>query len=375
MLIEPALRAWKASGGSTARALDLCAAPGGKSTHLASLIDDDDLLVSNEVSSKRALVLKDNMERWGYLNTMVINHHPKDIQGKGLFDFIVVDAPCSGEGLFAEFPKAIEQWSPSYVEECSLRQNDILIEADRLLSEGGGLLYCTCTVNHQENRDVVNDLMVNKGYEVVDIDSLTSFGARPVHDNGGRLLGYQAFPHMTGSRAFFLCLLRKTTPVKSFLPKAKKPFFRKLKNLKERSEWVILGERQSMVTSDSGSQYVVRAGQAEWLVPFSNLHKVLSLGSQVYSANKKVPYHGLALATDLKLTIDTYDVDQEVVLDFLKGESLPALGLPGWKVLRFRDISLGFVKSISGRSNNYLPKVWRIPGSTTLDHLQGFQLK
>jgi 16S rRNA C967 or C1407 C5-methylase (RsmB/RsmF family) len=375
MLIEPAFKTWKASGGSTSRTLDLCAAPGGKSTHLASLLDDSDILVSNEVNSKRALVLKDNMERWGYLNTVVINHQPKDIQGKGLFDFIIVDAPCSGEGLFSEYPKAIDQWSESYVKECSLRQKNILDDADRLLSEGGGLLYCTCTVNHQENRMVVEDLVDQKGYEVVEVKSLPAFGARPVYNNKGVLRGYQALPHSIGSRAFFLSLLKKASPQKASLPKARQPFFKKHKEPGSIGEWIDLGADQTLVSSKKGDVFVVREDHVKWLIPFTNLHKVLLMGTPVHNDNAKMPHPGLALSADVTLKMDFHDATGEETLDFLKGHSLPPLGLPGWKVLRFQKISLGFAKSISGRSNNYFPKVWRIPGNTTLDHFKGFQLK
>src|ERR1044071_5586576 len=138
------------------RVLDLCAAPGGKSTHILSLISKDSLLVSNEVIRSRAKILKDNIVKWGYSNVVVTNNDPKDFQRlENHFDVIVVDAPCSGSGLFRREPEAIEEWSINNVQLCCQRQQRILADIIPALKGGGILIYSTCSYSPQEDEQIV----------------------------------------------------------------------------------------------------------------------------------------------------------------------------------------------------------------------------
>ena len=134
--------------------LDLCAAPGGKSTHLLSLMNKNSLLVSNEVIQSRAAILSENIQKWGHGNVIVTNNDPKDFQRlPGFFDVIVVDAPCSGEGLFRKDPNALKEWSEDVVALCSRRQRRILNDVWPTLKTGGLLIYSTCTYNADENEE------------------------------------------------------------------------------------------------------------------------------------------------------------------------------------------------------------------------------
>ena len=136
--------------------LDLCAAPGGKSTHLSSLISPDSLLVSNEIMPQRAFVLAENMIKWGDANTIVCNNKPKDFSfADSFFDVILADVPCSGEGMFRKEPKAIEDWSLNNVAMCAQRQKQIISDVWNTLKENGLLIYSTCTFNTQEDEDNV----------------------------------------------------------------------------------------------------------------------------------------------------------------------------------------------------------------------------
>src|SRR5687768_8055824 len=144
--------------------LDLCAAPGGKSTHLLSLMNQDSLLVSNEVIQSRAAILSENIQKWGYCNVAVTNNDPKDFQRlAGFFDVVVVDAPCSGEGLFRKDPTASKEWSEDAVALCSKRQQRILNDVWPALKTGGVLIYSTCTYNEMENEE--NLKMLRERYE------------------------------------------------------------------------------------------------------------------------------------------------------------------------------------------------------------------
>lgn len=145
------------------KVLDLCAAPGGKSTALASMLKDDGLLVANEISKSRAKDLRENLERWGATNVVVTNESPARLAKKlpNFFDKILVDAPCSGEGMFRKDPAAMQYWSPEYVLICQARQREILIEAMKMLKPGGEIVYSTCTYSPEEDEEIVAWLIEN----------------------------------------------------------------------------------------------------------------------------------------------------------------------------------------------------------------------
>lgn len=159
------------------RVLDLCAAPGGKSTLIASLLEEDSLLVSNEVIRTRASILEENMTRWGHMNTWVTSNDPRDLgKLKSYFDVIVVDAPCSGSGLFRKDQRALDEWSEGNVQLCSQRQQRILADIWPSLKQGGILVYATCSYSQQEDEDVID--------WVADTFGVDSLGVE-VNESGG----------------------------------------------------------------------------------------------------------------------------------------------------------------------------------------------
>ena len=185
--------------------MDLCAAPGGKSTLLASLLNDESLLVANEVIRNRVGVLKENLEKWGFPNYIVANQDAEEmIELEGFFDVVLVDAPCSGEGLFRKDPNAMNEWSENAVNLCSARQKRILQAAAMLVKNGGILLYSTCTYNEKENQQNVNWLTQHFDYQVVSLN-IPEYWNIEKRENG-----YQFFPHKVKGEGFFLSVLRKT---------------------------------------------------------------------------------------------------------------------------------------------------------------------
>lgn len=152
------------------RVLDLCAAPGGKSTRIASLLDSDSLLISNDVIRSRATILEENMTRWGHINTWVTSNDPRDLgKLKGYFDIIVVDAPCSGSGLWRKDEKALDEWSEANVQLCGERQQRILADVWPALRQDGILIYATCSYSPQEDEQIL-DWLANT-YEVASISA------------------------------------------------------------------------------------------------------------------------------------------------------------------------------------------------------------
>ena len=141
--------------------LDLCAAPGGKTTQIAALMQNRGLLVCNEINPKRAKILSRNIERMGVSHALVLNHHPSDLERHfaGAFDRILVDAPCSGEGMFRKEEAAITDWSPETVTMCARRQQEILTTAAKLLRPGGRLVYSTCTFAPEEDEGAISTFL------------------------------------------------------------------------------------------------------------------------------------------------------------------------------------------------------------------------
>ena len=190
--------------------LDLCAAPGGKSTHACSLLPAGSLLVANEVIRNRSQILAENLTKWGYPGVVVTNNDPADFSRLGVFfDVILTDVPCSGEGMFRKDPRAIEEWSSDNVEICWQRQRRIIADIWQCLKPGGILIYSTCTYNTKEDEENVRWICDEFGAEVLPLDISSEWNI-----TGNLLAGtdfpvYRFLPHKTKGEGFFLAVLRK----------------------------------------------------------------------------------------------------------------------------------------------------------------------
>ncbi|MBE6246445.1 MAG: rRNA cytosine-C5-methyltransferase [Bacteroidales bacterium] len=355
-------------------ALDLCAAPGGKSTHLASLLGKDSLLVSNEVIKSRSVVLADNIAKWGCDNVVVTNNDPADFGAfEEFFDLIVVDAPCSGEGLFRKEPEAISEWSPANVELCAQRQQRILTDIWPALKPGGYLVYSTCTYNKFENDGNLEWLKNKITSQLCTIASESGV----ILTKGG---GLQFVPGRVKGEGQFMAVVRKGGEWETsqmFRGGAKPSNSRINKDSK--------GKNQPQL--EKGCTYLpdnyVKILQGDLVKAYrkelhekikyieENLRVVLS---GIAVANKKgkdyVPHADFALqgvmasmvATGtLPQGISAVEVSREDALRFLAKEPLVLPGAPmGYVLLVYRGLGLGFVKNLGNRTNNLLPMARRI---------------
>lgn len=203
------------SGDCPQSALDMCAAPGGKSTALRSILPEDCVLVSNEPMGNRAQILLENITKWGAPNCIVTNNYPRDFRKAKLkFDVILCDVPCSGEGMFRKDPNAINEWSMQNVEKCWRLQREIVSDAWECLNSGGLLIYSTCTYNTKENEENIQWILENFDAEVIDIPIAPSW-----HITGSLLPDFSApvyrfIPGITRGEGLFACALRKAgTPI------------------------------------------------------------------------------------------------------------------------------------------------------------------
>ena len=193
------------------RVLDLCAAPGGKSTLINSALTSADLLVANEIIKTRVPVLSDNLSRWGTGNTIVTNNDPKDFgRLKGFFDIILVDAPCSGSGMFRKDPAAMNEWSEANVNLCQQRQERILADVYPALSEDGYLIYSTCSYSVEENENILDWLCIEFEMESIRIPVEAGWGIVESQSSKKQAWGYRFYPDkVKGEGLFAACLVKK----------------------------------------------------------------------------------------------------------------------------------------------------------------------
>lgn len=362
MSILHAIKQWRTTDSRPLKILDLCAAPGGKSTLLREL-GKEHLIVSNEVIRSRYHILLENITKWGNHNIIVTNHDINDFAGlKGFFDIILIDAPCSGEGLFRKDKKARNEWSLNNVQLCSARQKRILGNSIDLLSSDGLLLYSTCTYNEEEN--VINaDWLVSEfGLESLELEFPDHWGL--VNQKNNLTYGYQFYPHKTKGEGFFFSGFRnqnKTSrpikpPRKTKLELANKKQIEHLSNLiTPNSEVSYLLEQDAIVAIDA--KWLEASQIIKSQLPKSSVG--LSIGAIM--KDKLVPHHALAMATEFQTTYPHIDLDKKSALDYLKGRAINHSSTElGWHLIHYKGLSLGWVKVLKNRVNNYYPKHYRI---------------
>ncbi|MBL7923453.1 MAG: hypothetical protein JNL88_04560 [Bacteroidia bacterium] len=336
--------------------LDLCAAPGGKSTHLLSMLNGKGVLVSNELIPSRNKALRHNLAKWGYSNSIVTQNKSSEISRSALqFDILVVDAPCSGEGLFRKEAKAIQEWSPDQVAICSRRQQEILHDILPALKPGGYLLYSTCTYEETENDGQMADLIGKYGLQV----------CMPSEIPGGitaTRYGWQAFPHKVESEGFYCCLLRKTDE------SADAKVFKKGSGAKP------LPFAPSKDWLKDPLRFVFRtyAGRMHALLPETDeaLHRLSSscflraAGVPLGEVKGKdfIPAPELALSLELdREKTRPLALSRDEALRYLKCDTqLKDSPADGFHLACFETYPLGWAKKIGHRWNNYFPKEWRI---------------
>lgn len=338
-------------GQEALKVLDLCAAPGGKTTAVADVLPQGSLMIANEYVPKRADILQENLMKWGTPNTIVTRGETKTLcqSAEGWMDMVIADVPCSGEGMMRKEEEARRQWTPGLVESCATLQREIVANGATALRQGGMMIYSTCTFNAEENERNVEWICANLGFEVVDISAITPSQAR---SHGA---GIHFYPHLSGSEGLYVCLLRKTGAERRFrLPKVKS----KEVNL---PEW-FAGPEQAL-TERNG---VIYALSREYL-PIAEAVKrqTMSAGTPVATPGKRSwePTHELAMSRLLRReAFATVEFDREEALKYLSLQtgSLPPTFAKGHLLVMYHNEPLGWIKNLGNRYNNLYPRHLRI---------------
>jgi NOL1/NOP2/sun family putative RNA methylase len=362
MFLEQAF-AQVADPNKTLNVLDLCAAPGGKSTHLLSLMNKNSLLVSNEVIQSRAAILAENIQKWGHCNAVVTNNDPKDFQRlQGFFDVIVVDAPCSGEGLFRKDANAMREWSEDNVALCSQRQQRILHSVWPSLKAGGILIYSTCTYNSAENEQNLKWLKNEFDVESIPLKISNDWGIEEVEQNS--LKGYRFFPHRVQGEGFFISVIRKVNEQSEARLHSKNTFAEANSSIKSRlSEWLLEPEGKKIINRNERFQFFPMNKTAEIEFLAKSLH-LLSAGTYIATAkhDKLIPEHAAATSIELnKASLNLIELQLPEALQYLRKDAFT--GMPdkkGFALVTYENVALGWVNVLENRMNNLYPQEWRI---------------
>jgi 16S rRNA C967 or C1407 C5-methylase (RsmB/RsmF family)/NOL1/NOP2/fmu family ribosome biogenesis protein len=343
------------------KVLDLCAAPGGKSTLLSDIIGQGSMLVANETIRSRASILSETITKWGSGNTLVTQSDPSAFGSlAGYFDVIVVDAPCSGEGMFRSVT-ALSEWSSANALHCSERQKRILMSVWPALKENGILIYSTCTFNPGENEENLKWFIEKNEAKCINID-ISGFGGITEIDFEG-ILGYGFYPNKVRGEGFFISAIRKTGKQEvSHVKYQKNNGLRPDKDdTKVAEEWTDISKERLLKSGDGVVS--VSCGIDDYLHLYKNL-KIIKAGTNVFVVKNKnyLPSHELALSRQLKPGVfPDIGIELSEALSYMRRDNFNLFNTPkGWNIVRYKGINLGFVNNLGNRLNNYFPVEWRI---------------
>lgn len=371
MFVEQALKRYVAE--EPVVMLDLCAAPGGKSTHARSVLPAGSLLVANEVIRNRSQILAENLTKWGHPGVVVTNNDPADFSPlEDFFDVILTDVPCSGEGMFRKDPVAVSEWSEANVEICRQRQRRIITDIWPCLKPGGILIYSTCTYNTKENEENVRWIRDEFGAEVLSLDASGGWKITGNLLPGEDFPVYRFLPHKTAGEGFFLAVLRKsgqsagsgpTAPARPRGRGAKAPELSK-GQLSVVRGWLTVPDEYEFILNGNH----VGAFPKNRLEELSALRlplRIVQAGVDIAELKGRdwIPAHGLAMSR--VLNPDAFvreEISHGQAIAYLRKEAVALSGTAprGIVLLTYKQVPLGFVKNIGNRANNLYPQEWRI---------------
>ncbi len=325
------------------KVLDMCAAPGGKSTYILSKLNDTGLLVSNEINSTRIRALGENLERFGARNCIITNTDSNNLRKvfTGYFDKIVIDAPCSGQGMFRKDEVAIEDWSYAKVLECQSIQKDIIRDGYDMLKNGGVLVYSTCTFAKEENEDVINEFISE--YENAKLIEMQRIWPHKVSGEGHFVAKIQKLEN-EDCNVKYIKIKNNDKEVKDY-----REFEKKFLNISVESRFDIRGENLYLLPEEH---------------PDTKKLKVLRYGLHLgmLKKNRFEPSHALShyLKMEDVKNVENFSVQDDKILDYLRGNTIETGKSRGWVLVCVEGIGLGWGKESNGILKNHYPKGLRI---------------
>lgn len=346
------------------KVLDLCAAPGGKSTLLASYFKDG-LVVANEVIKNRANILTENITKWGTGNVVVTNNDPVHFQRlDSFFDVMVIDAPCSGSGLFRKDKEAITEWSEEAVNLCSARQQRIIADAYSCLQQDGILIYSTCSYSKEEDEELLDWMMDNFQLSTVSIQLKGEWNTIETLSTKHKAFGYRFYPDKTKGEGFFTAAFIKKEGGYSY-HSINQPL--SVVSKKETEAWLPWLDKESALSFIKQKDiFIAIPNVAHQYLPFlqKNLYiKQAGIAVGEIKGKDVIPHHALAVSTVANSSLQFLDLTRDQAIQFLqkKEVNIEVSSLQkGWHLATYCGIHLGWLKVLPNRLNNYYPAEWRI---------------
>lgn len=317
--------------------LDLCAAPGGKTTCARTAVPEGSLVFSNEPIGKRSQILAENVQKFGHPDVVVTNNYPRDYKRTKLpFDVVIADVPCSGEGMFRKDSQAIEEWSTQNVENCRQLQRSIIADIWDNLKPGGILVYSTCTFNASENEENVAWILKEYGAKLISVPTEKEWNItgtlidNPLNDRQDFPV-YRFIPGFTQGEGLFMAVIRKEGEDTSLMQK-----------------------------TDISTETMIQEARKKLRILAHGVKKGIEKGKQF------IPDHSLALSVSAdKSSYPTVEVDYKTAVSYLRHEAilLSPDAPKGIVLLTYKGFSIGFAKNLGNRANNLYPQEWRIKSS------------
>lgn len=360
MFIEEIFRQINACN-SPKKILDLCAAPGGKSTLISSLIHPESVLISNETDHHRSNILLENITKWGNINTVVCNNTPRDYSFlKNYFDVILADLPCSGEGMFRKDKNAVNEWSEKNVIECSMTQRKISDDILSTLKPYGYYIYSTCTFNQKENEDNIDYLLKKYGLKSI-VLNIKPF--KDIHytvtKEGAHC--YRFFPHKIKGEGFFVSVLQKTTENYNTPNIKSKKKFNLLRNINpELRERYSINSAELNLYEINNHIYNLSDNILKTLQIIADNLTLRYIPTPLFEIKNKDYLPTQAFANCIQHKIIPVNLSYNEAINYLMGATIAPDCPQGFNTVTYKNARLGWIKKIGLRINNYYPKNWRI---------------
>lgn len=347
------------------RVLDLCAAPGGKSTLLQSLISCESLLISNDVIKSRAAILEENIIKWGAANVVVTNNDPVHFARlQNYFDVIVIDAPCSGSGLFRRDPEAIHEWSENNVALCSQRQQRIIADVWPALKQDGIIIYSTCSYSAAEDEAILDWMGKGLMVEGIRLSIAKEWNIVEVVSQDKGFYGYRFYPDKVKGEGFFIAALQKKegSGFEGFKPgktnmdrltKAEEAIVQPW--LPEGADLVLFKQKEEVIALPACLQKEIPVLQSALYIKKAGV----TLGK--FAGKDLIPDHQLAVSTVINKRVLRIELSRQQAIQYLRKEEMRIETThKGWALVTYMEHNLGWIKLLPNRYNNYYPKAWRI---------------
>ncbi len=343
-------------------ALDLCAAPGGKSTLLASHFKQG-LVVANETIKSRNAILVENITKWGSDHVVVTQNDPSHFKAlPHFFDLLLIDAPCSGSGLFRKDPTAINEWSEEAVQHCSTRQIRILEESIDTLKEGGYLIYSTCSYSFEEDEKMMDAIAAMPGMQNFSLTIPASWNIVETESPLHHAKGYRFYPDQLEGEGFFVTVFQKKAALNGgcytadfkWTPITKQEQAVLATHFEFPSNYIAISHQNTLLAIPEFFETAIRALLKNMYV------KKLGIDIGAIKGKDLIPAHALAMSDWSHLPYGRIEVDLATALQYLRRADLVLEGNKGWQAICFQNVRLGWAKLLPNRTNNYYPTEWRI---------------